>query len=59
MERLAVTARGAELDETGRSRWSSHVAGGHLKTVLWGLMDRGGPEGKRESARSDLANTHP
>lgn len=22
---------GAELDESGRSRWSSHVAGGHLK----------------------------
>lgn len=25
---------GAELDERGRSRWSSHVAGGHLKMVL-------------------------
>lgn len=29
-----LPARGIELDETGRSRWSSHVAGGHLKMVL-------------------------
>lgn len=58
LEHLAVTSTEAELDETGRSMWGSQMAGGHPRMVPLDLMDHGGPEGKKASAESGLANTH-
>ena len=58
LEHLAVTSREAELGETGKSMCSSHVAGGPPRMVPLGLVDHGGPEGKKASAESGLANTH-
>lgn len=58
LEQLADTSGETELSETGRSSWSSQVAGGHLRMVPVGFMDHERPGGKRSSARKDLAKTH-